>query len=424
MKHTLFGIVAILALLLTAAGCSSGNANRGGRGGRGDGTAAAAEQKAVPVQMIPVEARELRRTVESVGTLFPYEEVVVSSEVDGRADKVLVDVGDYVRKGQTLVEIVPVEFKLAADQQAALLDEVRAKLGLNDPDSDITDPMEAAAVRKAAADLANAGRKFNRTKELTEQGLLPKQTYDQDEAAYKAAQANYEIAVQEVRNLQAAIREQHAKTELARKKLRDTTIAAPFSGYVKERTVTVGQYVRVQTPVITIVNSDPMRVRVKIPEKMAAWIPVGQQVNVQVEAYPDRTFTGKVWRVSPSVDPQTRTFDAEALVENREGLLKPGFFARAQIASNKVEEALFIPQKALNYSYGIYKVFVVNGSTVQGQEVKLGDRVGEDVEIVSGITAGGRIALPASEQELRDGVTVQQASLSDSQNHNPRNRKP
>ena len=395
--------ISLLAILSLAA-CSSGTAVKA----KGDG-GGAEKEKAMSVSFISVEARELRRTVESVGSLFAYDEVVVSSEVDGRADKVLVDVGDKVTKGQTLVEIAPIEFKLAADQQEALLEEARAKLGLADG-ADLTDPTQAAGVKKAAADLANAKQKFQRTKDLADQGLLPKQTYDQDESTYKAAQATYDLAVQDVRNLQAALKERRSMTELAKKKLRDTTIVAPFNGFIKERNVTPGQYLKVQTPVMTIVNVDPMRVRLKIPEKMAAWIPVGQQVTVSVEAYPDRTFSGKISRINPSVDPQTRTFDAEALIENNQGLLKPGFFVKSTIVSNKIEQVLLVPQKALSYAYGIYKVYQVKGNKVKETEVRLGDRIGDDVEIVQGVSQGSQLAIASADQELKDGATVKEGS--------------
>ena len=395
--------MALLALMSLTA-CSNGTAGKAKAEGGG-----AEKEKAMSVSIVSVEGRELRRTVESVGSLFAYDEVVVSSEVDGRADKVLVDVGDKVTKGQTLVEIAPIEFKLAADQQEALLEEARAKLGLAEG-ADLTDPTQAAGVKKAAADLANAKQKFQRTKDLTDQGLLPKQTYDQDESTYKAAQVTYDLAMQDVRNLQAALKERRSMSELAKKKLRDTTIVAPFNGFIKERNVTQGQYLKVQTPVITIVSVDPMRVRLKIPEKMAAWIPVGQEVTVSVEAYPDRMFHGKIWRINPTVDPQTRTFDAEALVENNQGMLKPGFFVKSTIVSNKVEQVLMVPQKALSYAYGIYKVYQVKGNKVKETEVRLGDRIGDDVEIVQGVSEGSQLAIASADQELKDGATVKEGS--------------
>ena len=401
----LLAAACFLALLLLS-GCS-GNAAKA----KADGPPP--KEKPVLVRAFTVEPRAVRRTVEAVGSLFPYDEVVVSSEVDGRADQVLVDVGDHVSKGQTLVEVLPIEFKLAADQQDAILEQAKAKLGLTDSDAEVKDPTQTAAVKKAAADLANAEQKFRRTKELAQQGVFSKQNLDEDEAIFNAARATYDLALQEVRNLQAAIKQDRALKELANKKLRDTKIVAPFSGSVKERNVTIGQYLKVQTPVMTIVNSDPIRVRLKVPEKMAAWVPVGQLVTVSVEAYPDRTFSGKIWRLNPSVDPATRTFDAEALIDNHAGVLKPGFFVKASIPSTRVDQILVIPQKSLSYAYGIYKVYALTKSNkLKEREVKVGDRMGEDIEVLDGLAKGDRLALPTEGQELamKEGAAVKVAS--------------
>jgi membrane fusion protein (multidrug efflux system) len=395
-------LIACILALIVLSGCSGGKVSAKVEG-------ASSREKAVTVRAFTAEAQQVRRTVEAVGSLFAYDEVVVSSEVDGRADQVLVDVGDYVTKGQTLVEVLPIEFKLAAQQQEALVEQAKAKLGLTGDDAEVRDPAQTAAVRKAAADMANAAQKFKRSEQLQQQGIVPRQTFEEDELAYKAAQAAYDLAVQDVRNLQAALQQERAMRDLTNKKLRDTRIVAPFSGYIKERDVTVGQYLKVQTPVMAIVNADPVRVRLKVPEKMAAWVAVGQSATVFVEAFPERPFSGKIWRINPSVDPQTRTFDAEALIENHQGLLKPGFFVKASIPSKKVDSVLLIPQKALNYAYGIYKVYALTDSNkLKEREVKVGDRIGENVEVISGVEEGDRIALPTEGQELamRDGASV------------------
>jgi len=189
--------------------------------------------------------------------------------------------------------------------------------------------------------------------------------------------------------------------------LGDSVIRAPFAGQVKERTVTQGQYLKVQTPVMVIVDIDPLRVRLKVPEKMAAWAKSGQEVSVNVEAFPGRTFTGKISRINPSVDQQTRTFEVEALIENHDNSLKPGFFVKATIPSDKVDNALFLPQDALLYVYGVYKIFVIEGNTLKEREVKLGERSGDDVEIVQGLADGERVALPVKGQELKDAATVE-----------------
>ena len=415
-RGLILGAVLVLPLLMLSA-CSTGNAGDA-KGGR-----PADKETTVPVMVSRVESRKLRRTVEAVGSLFAYDEVVVSSEVDGRAVQVLVDVGDQVTKGQTLVEILPTEFRLAADQQAASLEQATARLGATGVDGDVQDPSQTAAVKKAAADLANAKQKYERSERQAERGLIPRQTLDEDEANYKAVEAAYDLAVQDVRNLQAAVKQGRALRDLADKKLRDTNILAPFGGYVKERNVTVGQYLKVQTPVMTIVNVDPIRVRLKVLEKMAAWVPVGQMISLSVEAYPDRTFSGKIWRINPSVDPQTRTFDAEALIDNHQGVLKPGFFVKATIPSTRIDEVLLVPQKALSYAYGIYKVYTITEQNkLKEREVKLGDRVGEDAEIIEGIEEGDRLALPVEGQELaiKDGVSVKAISHAGEGQRQPR----
>ena len=388
--------------------CSCGNTRKVTAAG------ASNADKALTVTIATVESREVRRMVEAVGSLFAYDEVTISPEVDGRAEKVLVDVGDHVTKGQVLVQILPLEYELAVAQQQALLDQARAKLGLAAGQQELGDPTQAAAVKKAAADLANAGQKYRRTTELVQEGVVSRQAFDEDEANYNAAKAAYDLALQDVTNMQAAVKQDQAALDLARKKLRDTSIRAPFDGFIKERGVTVGQYLKAQatpTPAMGIVNIDPMRVRLKVPEKMAAWVLVGQPVQVTVEAFPDRTFSGKVWRINPSVDATTRTFDVEGLVENHGNLLKPGFFVKASIVSSKVENVLLIPRRSLNYAYGIYKVYIVNGNKLKETEIKIGDQSGEDVEILEGAQQGDRLALAAEGQELalKDGLSIKVA---------------
>ena len=176
---------------------------------------------------------------------------------------------------------------------------------------------------------------------------------------------------------------------------------------MKERIVTVGQYLKVQSPVMVIVSVDPLRARLKVPEKMAGWIKVGQTVSVRVEAYPDRTFTGKVSRLNPTVDQQTRTYEAEALIENPQGILKPGFFIKASIPSELVDRVLFVHEKAVQYSYGVYKVFVIDGKVLREREVHIGEHPNQQVEIVDGLREGDGVALPYQGSQLQDRVEVE-----------------
>jgi multidrug efflux pump subunit AcrA (membrane-fusion protein) len=395
--------VLLAALLGSGAACDSGRASETPR-----------ERSAVKARVVPVVSRAVRRDVEAVGSLLPFEEVTVSSEVEGRVDEVYVDVGDRVARGRPLVKIIPVELSLNLDQEQAALRQIEARLAPPGGHGVLKDPRDTAEVRKAAADRTDAEQKYRRARELLDQGLIPRETFDEAEARYSSARAAYDMALQNVKTLQAQAAQRSASVALAEKKLRDTVIRAPFAGQVKERMVSPGQYVRVQTPVMVVVDSDPLRVRLKVPEKMAAWVEVGQPVRVQVEAYPDRAFEGKISRINPSVEPQSRAFDVEALLQNADGALKPGFFARATVASSHVDEALLVPRDALRYLYGVYKVYAVERGTLRETEVKLGSRDGDEVEVVDGVKEGDRVAVPLPGEEPRDGAPLAGAAATPS----------
>jgi RND family efflux transporter MFP subunit len=387
----------LLALLLAAcgAGCAGSRASS-------DATAIAP----VKVRVVPVISRKVGRRVDSVGSLFPFEEVTVSSEVEGRVDEVYVDVGDPVARGRALVKIHPVELSLSLEEQQAALRQIEARLARPDGAGALESPKDAAEVRKAEADRIDAHQKYERAKELFAGGLIARGIFDEAEARYNGARAAYDMAVQNVQNLRAQAAQRSASVALADKKLRDTVIRAPFAGQVRQRLVSPGQYVKVQTPVMVVVDNDPVRVRLKVPEKMAGWVAVGQAVDVRVEAYPDRTFAGKISRMNPSVETDTRSLEVEALLANEQGLLKPGFFARASIASSHVDTALLVPRQAVRYLYGVYNVYTVEDKKLRGTEVKLGSQEGDEAEIVDGLKEGDRVAVPIDGEALRDGATV------------------
>ena len=395
VQGTVLAMVAA-GLAGSAAGCARGRAADDG----------ARRAKPVKARVVPVVTRSVQRSVDSVGSLFAFEEVTVGSEVEGRVASVYVDVGDAVTAGRPLVKIMPEELGLSLEQERAALEQIKTRLTAPGGGAALKDPKDAAEVKRADADRIDSEQKYLRAKELFGQGLIARGTFDEAEARYNGARAAYDMAVQNVLTLRAQAAQRSASVALADKKLRDTVIRAPFAGYVKDRMVTPGQYVKVQTPVMVIVDTNRLRARLKVPEKMAAWVAVGQPVKVQVEAYPGRSFEGAVWRMSPSVDPQTRSFDVEALLDNRDGVLKPGFFARASIVSSRVDQALVVPQDALRYLYGVYKVYTVAKSEMHETEVKLGAREGVDVEIVSGLKEGEQVAVPAAGEELRDGAPV------------------
>ena len=360
----------------------------------------------VQVKAVKVKRQEIERRVDTVGTLMADQEVVVSAEVEGRVTEVLVDLGDRVQKGQALLNILPEELQYSLQQQESQLRQVLDRLGLKSEGEKVTDINKVPEVAKARADLQEAEQRFARVKELVAQNIASRQDLDQAEARDTALRASVELARRQAETLISQVSQYKATVDLARKKLRDTSVRAPFSGAIRERQVQVGQYVRPQTPLFELVNVDPLRMRADVPEKMSSWVREGNVVEVRVEAHPDKVFTGKVTRISPAVDQQKRTFAIEAMIPNREGLLRPGFYSKAAIVTNRKEYVLLIPAKAILYAYGTNKAFVVDGGKASARELRLGERLGETVEVVEGLKADEHIAVTELDR-LDNGILVQ-----------------
>jgi RND family efflux transporter MFP subunit len=302
------------------------------------------------------------------------------------------DLGDRIDEGQVLVRLSEEEQRYLLAENEAQLRQSLARLGLQNEKDRIKDIDQAPEVRRARADFFDAEQRYKRIRNLVDQGIGSRQDLDEAQARYQSAQAAIDSAQHQARNLVQEIEKYRAAVDLQRKKLRDTTIRAPFNAHVKERQVNVGQFVRTNTAVFVLVKTDPIRLRLEVPERMAPWITNGQTAEVALEAFPERKFNGRVWRISPTVEPSKRTFIVEALIDNPEGVLKPGSFARARIKTNKVDTIRLVPALAVNYVFGTNKVYVVRDGTVETRDVKLGDRFGPDVEIMEGLADKDSVA--------------------------------
>jgi membrane fusion protein (multidrug efflux system) len=299
----------------------------------------------------------------------------------------------------------PEKLQYRLDQQRAALGRAMARYGV----ADLAQPMPAIErtpdVQKAAAELEQAQQAFKRASELQRMKLIPQQQMDDADANLKSKKAAYESALQSARNLRADIDAEQANLKLAETGLRDAVIRAPFDAYVQRRLVSPGEFVKTQTAVMSLVKVDPLKLRAEVPEKMAPWVKVGQPMTLSVEALPDTPVTGQIARLSPAVNPQTRSFPLEGRVPNPGGGLKPGGFARVHIVTDLVERVLTVPASALQYRYGVNRVFVVKDGQLHATEIKIGDRVGDRVEVVSGVEAGQPIAADDVEK-LADGTRV------------------
>jgi RND family efflux transporter MFP subunit len=370
-------------------------------------TSAQANGRESPAKEVETEAvrrEDVKRTVNVIGTLAAENEVTVSSEVEGVVSGIRADLGDRVATGQLLVELDREKLQYNLDQQKAALERSLARYGATEP-SKLPPIDQTPDVKRAAAELNQAKQAFERASELSKRQLISQQTVDDADATLRAKQAGYDSALQNARNMAADVDASNAVARLAERQLRDASIRAPFDGYVQRRLVSLGELVKTQMPVMSIVRVDPLKVTAEIPEGLAPWVQSGQPVDLQVDAYADRTFTGKVSRISPTVNAQTRAFAFEALVPNGEGLLKPGTFARVKLTTNHVEQLLTLPYAALQYRYGVNRAFVVTGDHIVGRELKVGDRLGERIEILGGVAAGDVVAM-TDVDNLADGMKV------------------
>jgi RND family efflux transporter MFP subunit len=357
-----------------------------------------------PVQVEEVHQETVRRAVEVVGTLAAVDQVTVSSETEGKVSRILADLGDRVTAGQALIQLDNEKQQYNFDQQKAALARALAQYGATDPQH-LPDIEKTPDVQKASADLQQAKQSYERANELFKRTLVPRQTLDDAETALQSKKASYDASLQTAKNLRASIQASEATMKLADRQFRDTQIRAPFDGYVEKRLVNLGELVKAQMPVIAVVRVDPLKAIAEIPEKMAPWIKDGQPVELHVDAYPQRTFEGKVSRISPAVNTATRAFPFEALVPNRDAVLKPGTFARVHIESGREDQVLTLPYSALQYRYGVNRVFVVDNDKLGVRELKVGDRLGERIEILAGVKAGDRVAVTDVEK-LIDGAKV------------------
>jgi multidrug efflux pump subunit AcrA (membrane-fusion protein) len=395
MTHTYrIALAAVIALAGAAAGCSKSE------------TAQAHAREGTPraIQAEAVRQDSVKRAVDVVGTLAAVDEVTISSEADGKVAKILADLGDRVAAGQLLVQLDNEKQQYSYAQQQAALARTLAQYGA--PDSDHLPELEDTPdARRANADLVQATQAYDRASELFKRTLISQQALDDAKAALQSKRAIYNSAIQNAKNLRASIQASEATMKLAARQLRDTEIRAPFNGFVQKRLVNMGELVKTQMPVMAIVQLDPLKVTAEIPEKMAPWINAGQAVDLKVDAYQDRKFTGKVSRISPAVNTATRAFPFEALVPNKDAVLKPGTFARVHIESGKVDSVLTVPYAALQYRYGVNRVFVVNGDKLALRELSVGERVGDRIEVTSGVKAGERVAI-SDVDSLNDGAAV------------------
>jgi RND family efflux transporter MFP subunit len=333
----------------------------------------------------------LPRTVTVTGTLAADEEVVAGFKVAGRVSEITVDLGSPVRKGQVLARLDATDFRLRVEQAEATLRQVRAGLGLpRDGTAESVDPEKTALVREARAVLEEARLNRDRMVRLWEKDYIARSEVDASLSKLLVAESRYQAALEEIRNRQELLAERSSGLALAEQQLADAVLNAPIDGAVRERRASVGEYLAAGAPVFGLVRIHPLRLRVAVPERDASSVRVGQAVWVRLEGDP-AAHTGRVVRLSPSIQEQNRTLIVEAEVANRDGRLRPGSFARAEIVVEADRTAVMVPASTVVTFAGLEKVFGVKDGKAVEKRVRTGRRSGDRVEILDGVAAGEQV---------------------------------
>ena len=374
---------------------------------------------AVDVTTATAIKRDLPRFFEATGSLAGDQQTDVAPQTSGKVVAVGVDIGSPVRRGQMLVRLDDAELKLRVEQAAAQVNQAKAavrqaeeKIGLRSGQA--FDPNRVAEVSAARVTLDLAEKNLRRAEKLIESGDVSRQFYDQQRAQRDQLKEQYDVALAQARQNYAGVEvartnvaNAEAALALAKQNLSYAVIPSPMDGFVSERTADLGEYVSPQQKVATIVRTNPLRVRIDVPEQSIPEVRVGQSVSAMTSAWPDRNFSGRVARIAPNVSAQSRTLTVEAEIDNSSGALKPGQFATVRILEERAEPAVLVPARAVVTEAGVSRVFVIKNGHAEQRLVQTGQTEGDLIEIRQGVAADELVAT-SNQQQLTDGVAVKQ----------------
>lgn len=363
---TLFCLLSTVYCLLSLAGCKKKETK-------------APLEKVINVQVQAAEKKTLRPFIEAIGTLNPYEEVVVSAEVDGMLKIIRVDEGTVVSSGIVLATIDDTDYGLEVKRAEA-------------------------ALRQAEANLSNTKQEYQRKEALYKEQLVTQQQFDDISTKLFLSEADVDRA--------------KATLSLAREKLTKTKIYSPLSGVVKEKKVSAGDYVKNGTSLFTIIQINPLKLNFTVTEKDVSKLKIGQDVLFKVDAMPEKEFKGKVSIIYPSLEEKTRTLQVEANVPNPNGLLKPGLFTKVTLYTGIAKDIIVVPATAFLYEAEKIKVFVVEGDRARERFIRIGQKytfqsavgspqlaVQEFTEIIEGIKEG-ELIVTVGQQNLSENTKV------------------
>src|SRR5688500_13254694 len=363
-----------------AGGRQGGRAGGFPGGGRAGGRGGNFGRQPLTVELGTVRRAAISDEVTVVGNLIGEATVAVAPRAAGRLQEVYVRLGDRVTRGQRIARIEDFELQEQIKQAEAAQE------------------VASATIRQREADLALAKTNVERSRSLFERQLLPKQTLDDNESRYLSSQAQVDLA--RAQAVQTKARLDELKMNLA-----NTIITSPVNGFVSRRLVDPGASVGQNAPVVDVVDITRVRLVANVVEKDLTELQTGDRTRVQVDAYPGETFEGRIARVSPVLDPATRTAPIEIEVPNPDYRLKPGMYARVGITTDTRKDALVGPSAALADLGGRRGVFQVLNNAAVFRTVQVGTELTDMVEILGGVSEGDQV-ITTGARALRDGDRV------------------
>lgn len=362
----------------TPGGAAGGPARAGGPGATGAGF-----RPTMTVELGKVTRAKVSESIVVVGSLIGAATVDVVPKVSGRLESVPVQLGDRVTKGQLLAKVEDSEVQEQARQADASFEVARA------------------SVRQREADLKFAETALDRSKNLFARNLVARQTLDD-------AQARYEAAVAQLDLVKAQFAQAQARREEVQITLTNTRILSPVNGFVGSRRLDPGAFVGPNSPIVSVVDIDLVRLVANLVERDIGRVSPGMAAAVNVDAYRGEVFKGRVARIAPVLDPTTRTAQMEVEIPNPTYRLKPGMYARVQFTVLEHPNALVVPANAVVDIEGKRGVFVAVDQVARFRPVREGIRELERVEILSGVDEN-EIVVTTGASAVRDGDPIRLA---------------
>ena len=363
------------------------------------------------VDVAPVTQGLIEEKIIRTGDMAPNAQVTIFSKVQGWVGKINVREGDLVKTGQVLVTLDSREAEAAVAQAQASLEAGRARLKQVQATSEETVQSQNQQT-KANMELAQADLK--RAQELQEKNFIARQQLDEARMKYNVAKANYDLALNSIRQktwendialAEAQVNQAKATLEFNKAQLANLIILSPMNGGITKRYVDPGTMVKDTTPILTLMDFTEMKMVVNVIEREFIYLQKGQPVKITVTAFPDRVFTGRIEVITPALELQSRTAEIQISIPNPDFVLKPGMFGRAEVILRSNPQAVLVPIQSLFTEVDKDFVFVLKENKTFRRAVRKGVVRDTVVEILQGVSPGEQV-VTAGHLSLKDGTQV------------------